>query len=413
MIFEDLQNCPQEIQDFVLSKFFSDFNIKLVDKFFLNPAQLDFIVDLEDLLILKKVSAIDVPSYLEKMNHADRKDLRAIALEIATGLLWPIQDYLGNVDRLILRLGGKVPKAQHLNSLTLQQKTFPTSARGTVAQFMSEYDDFSALRVSAKKIVNPEGHLVPPSVDNWIKDYVHYLGAGYHNSLQRAQYLAKSPNAKNLSNEERESLRVFLLSYDDKLAVDFVNQDGVLQATLHQEKKIASDQPLDMEQAIATLQANIASLDLVLLPENFILSEAQNDIYKVRDILWNALGMNDKEKVLSCLKVLINRKAIDAMIKEDNRFSSILKRFMGVRYGQAVSLWFETNQDKLLARRLFLELILIEKLRLSEAESAVAAFYLISQWPQSGQLTYLDQKDGQLKWRNLQATKNQLSWIDN
>jgi hypothetical protein len=90
-----------------------------------------------------------------------------------------------------------------------------------------------------------------------------------------------------------------------------------------------------------------------------------------------------------------------------------LKRFIGVRYGSSVSLWFASNQDKLLARRLFLELILVDKLRMLESESAVAAFYLTSQWAQSGQVTYLDQKDGQLKWRNLQVTKNQLSWLDN
>jgi hypothetical protein len=413
MLFEDLQNCPQEIQDFISSPDFSDFNIKLVDKFFLNPAQLDFIIDLEDLLILKKISATDLPSRLEEMNHADKKDLRAISLEIATGLLWPIQDYLGNVDRLILRLGGKVPKTQHLSSLTLQQKTFPSSAKGIVDQFMSEYDDFSALRVSAKKIVNSEGHLVPPSLDNWIKDYVHYLGAGYHNSLQRAQYLAKSPNALGLADAERESLRCFLLSYDDKLPIQVENSEGVLKAELPQEKIEESAQVIDIERSIADLENNIRKLDKLLLPESFVLSEAGNDIYKVRDILWNAIGLSDKEKVLSCLKVLVSRKSLDSLIKEDSRFVSILKRFVGIRYGLALSVWFETNQDKLLARRLFLELILVDKLRMSEAESAVAAFYLTSQWAQSGQVTYLDQKDGQLKWRNLQATKNQLSWLDN
>ena len=161
------------------------------------------------------------------------------------------------------------------------------------------------------------------------------------------------------------------------------------------------------------LQSNISKLDQLLLPENFIMSEAKDDLYKVRDILWNAVAMSDKEKVLSCLKVLVTRKALDNLISEDTRFISILKRFIGVRYGSAVSLWFASNQDKLLSRRLFLELILVDKLRMSDCESAVAAFYLTSQWAQSGQVTYLDQQDGQLKWRNLQVLKNQLSWLDN
>lgn len=412
-LLSDLQQLPSEVKSIIFGEDLVLKNQALADKFYLNQTQLSLILNLENFLFLKKLSPLDLPTRLEEIDDSDYLDLRALALDIAINILWPIQDYLGNVDRLILRLGGKVPKAQHLPSLTLQKKSFPSSARGTVAQFLAEYDDFKDLRVSAKKIISPDGHLVMPSVDNWLKDYVHYLGAGYHNSLQRVQYLSKGPNTKDLSETERESLRVFLLSYDDKVPVDFVSQDGIVQASLPQESKTKADQPLDMEQAIANLQSNLASLDRVLLPENFILSEAQNDIYKVRDILWNALGMNDKEKVLSCLKVLITRKAIDTLIKEDTRFKSILKRFIGVRYGNAVSMWFDENQDKLLARRLFLELILVEKLRLADAESAVAAFYMTSQWPQSGQVTYLDQKDAQLKWRNLQVIKNQLSWLDN
>lgn len=410
---EEIQLLPEEIQDYIWSPAVIDFNKKLGEDFFLNPLQKMFILELEDGVFQKKISVLDLPTRLEEMDSADKRDLRAIALEIATGLLWPIQDYLGNVDRLILRLGGKVPKAQHLSSLTLQKKTFPSSAHGSVAQFMADYDDFADLRVSAKKIVNPEGHLVMPSLDNWIKDYIHYLGAGYHNSLQRAQYLSKSPNASSLSDVERESLRCFLLSYDDKLPIDIVNQDGVLQAELHQEKKEETSKVIDIERSIMDLQSNISKLDQLLLPENFIMSEAKDDLYKVRDILWNAVAMSDKEKVLSCLKVLVTRKALDNLISEDTRFISILKRFIGVHYGSAVSLWFASNQDKLLSRRLFLELILVDKLRMSDSESAVAAFYLTSQWAQSGQVTYLDQQDGQLKWRNLQVLKNQLSWLDN
>ncbi len=413
MILEDIQLLPQEIQDYVWSSVIPDFNVRLSDKFFLNPKQRFFIIDLEDLIFQKKISVLDLPSRLEEMDSAGKRDLRGIALEIATGLLWPIQDYLGNVDRLILRLGGKVPKAVHLKSVTLQKKLFPEHAHGTVKQFMSDYDDFVELRVSAKKIAGTDFRRLMPTLDNWIKDYVHYLGAGYHNSLQRAQYLAKSPNALELDSKERESLRCFLLSYDENMPIDIVNQDGVLWAEFKQEKDEQVPEVINIETAIANLNNNVNKLDQLLLPENFVLSEAGNDIYKVRDILWNAVAMNDKEKVLSCLKVLVSHKALDSLISEDSRFISILKRFISVRYGNDIGLWFGSNQDKLLGRRLFLELILAEKLRLSETESAVAAFYLTSQWAQSGQVTYLDQKDGQLKWRNLQVTKNQLSWQDN
>ncbi|MFA6252974.1 MAG: hypothetical protein WCV69_01750 [Patescibacteria group bacterium] len=413
MFIDDLKNLPDEIREYISSDELINKNIQIFGRYPLNNTQTFFIMDLVNLVFLKKISVLDFPVRLEEMERASYYDLRAISLDIALNIFWPIQDYLGNVDRLILRLGGKVPKAIHLKSVTLQKKLFPEHAHGTVKQFMSDYDDFVELRISAKKIAGTDFRRLMPTLDNWIKDYVHYLGAGYHNSLQRAQYLAKSPNALELDPKERESLRCFLLSYDENMPIDIENQEGVLWAELKQEKDEQAPEVINIETAIANLNNNVNKLDQLLLPESFVLSEAGNDIYKVRDILWNAVAMNDKEKVLSCLKVLVSHKALDSLISEDSRFISILKRFIGVRYGNDIGLWFGSNQDKLLGRRLFLELILAEKLRLSELESAVAAFYLTSQWAQSGQVTYLDQKDGQLKWRNLQVTKNQLSWQDN
>ncbi len=412
MQLSDLQALPIEIKDYLLNESTSSSNIGIIEKFFLNNRQIDFLINLENKVILKNIPCLEFPKELEYIG-ASSLDMRGLALDVAINIFWPIQDYLGNVDRLILRLGGKVPKAQHLKSVTLQKKLFPTSAHGTVKQFMSDYEDFVELRVSAKKIISPDARHLIPTLDNWIKDYVHYLGAGYHNSLQRAQYLAKSPNALDLDTKERESLRCFLLSYDDQVPINIKNEEGVLWAELKPEKEEKEDVVIDVEQAINNLNNNIKKLDQLLLPESFILSEAQGDIYKVRDILWDSIAMSDKEKVLSCLKVLVSHKALDNLISEDSRFISIMKRFVGVHYGLAVTVWLTSNQDKLLSRRLFLDLLLTEKLRMSESESAVAAFYLTSQWAQSGQVTYLDQKDGQLKWRNLQVTKNQLAWQDN
>ncbi len=210
-------------------------------------------------------------------------------------------------------------------------------------------------------------------------------------------------------------MRCFLLSYDERRPIEVENKEGVIWATLPEDKKESADSSVavDIEQAVNNLTANLAKLDQLLLPENFVMSEAKGDIFKVRDILWEALGLGDKEKVLSCLKVLVVRKSLDSLISEDSRFKSILKRFITVRYGNNLVLWLDQNQDKLLSRRLFLAMILLDKLQMTETESAVAAFYLTSQWPQSGQVTFLDQQDGQLKWRNLQVIKNQLVWLDN
>lgn len=412
MNLADLQKIPTEIKDYLLGELIYSNNLKIIENFNLTNKQADFVLNLENRVILKNISCLDIPQEIEEINDGS-VDVRGLVLELAINIFWPIQDYLGNVDRLILRLGGKVPKAQHLKSLTLQKKLFPGTANGVVQQLMEDYDDFSEFRLTSKKLMGPEGQRLTPTVDNWFKDYVHYLGAGYHNSLQRAQYLAKSPNALELDEQERESLRCFLLSYDEKIVIDIENRDGVLWGSMKQSRESADTQAVDIETAVNNLNINLDKLDKLILPENFIMSEAKDDVYKVYDMLWEALGLGDKEKVFSCLKVLVSRKFLDNLIISDNRFKSILNRFITVRYGSAFVGWLDQNQDKLLARRLFLEMLLMDKLRLSEEESAVVALYLTSQWPQSGQVTYLDQQDGVLKWRNLQANKNQLIWLDN
>ncbi len=402
---------PEAIQDFVWYKL-DNINQELVSQFNLDTEQLDFVSDLEDQIFLKKIDLLDLPQRLAKMPAATSLDLRLLSLQIATKLLWPVQDYLFSVDRLILRLGGKVPLPQHLKGSVNQTRSFPGEIKGMVRQLLSQYDDFKDLRLSGKKIYSQDGRMLLPSLENWLQDYVHFLGAGYHNSLQRAQYLAKAPNALELSNEEKESLRNILLSYDDNAILWWQLVDGFLIAKTIEDQDANKSKEVDLEAAVKNLEKNLKQMESVVLPTDFIMSEASNDIFKLRDVLWQALGVQDRTKILTCLKVLAEKKVLDAMLTEDNRFRNILKRFVTVRYGNSLGAWLENNQDKLISRRLFLEMVLEEKMKLAEDESTVAAFYLTNIWPKSGQVVYLDQKEGVLKWRGLHLINNQLAWIE-
>lgn len=402
---------PEPVQDFVWYKL-DNLNQELGSQFGLNTEQLDFISDLEDRLFLKRMDVLDLPQRLASLPQATSLDLRVLSLEIATRFLWPLQDYLSNIDRLILRLGGKVPLRQHLKGTLNQAKTFPSETTGMVRQLLIEYADFKDLRLSGKKIYGNDGRFLTPTLDNWLKDYVHFLGAGYHNSLQRAQYLAKAPNSLGLSSEERESLRNILMSYDDNIILWWQVADSFLTAKLIAKPADPANKKIDLEIVVKNLEKNLKQVEEVVLPTDFIMSEAGNDLFKLRDVLWQALGMQDRTKILTCLKVLAERKVLDSMLTEDNRFKSILKRFLTVRYGNSLNNWLENNQDKLISRRLFFELVLEEKMNLAEDESTVAAFYLTNVWPKSGQVVYLDQQDGRLKWRGLQVINNQLAWIE-
>ncbi|MCB9802892.1 hypothetical protein H6761_02640 [Candidatus Nomurabacteria bacterium] len=413
MSFKELTNLPVEVQDLIFSDELTDKNIAIADQFALNQDQLDFVLDLEEKIWLKKISVLDLPKELEKMEKATEFDLRALSLELAYQIFWPLQEYLKNVDRLILRLGGKVPKFKALEktSARLNQK-LPQLIKGAVKFLLEKYPELSDYRLSSKKIISKEKRSVSPTVANWLNDYVHFLGAGYHDSLQRSKYLAKSQNVLELSRSELESVRHFLTSYDDNLPVEIDLSDVVLRISLVEEvtEKSAEKPEQSLKEIVKNIYQKFLEIQNSLLSTNLILAETDNSLHKLRDVLWQALALQDQDKVLSCLKVMIEKKALDLMLAEDKRFQGLLKRFVSIRYGDQVS-W--NSQDKLLLRRIFFEMILSDKLNLNTQEATLSAFYLVNLFKQSGQLVYLDQKSGSLKWRDLDLVNNQIVWRDN
>jgi hypothetical protein len=219
-----------------------------------------------------------------------------------------------------------------------------------------------------------------------------------------------------LTDKYRDSLRYLLLSYDEGVELYFNYSQGFLfieeQPAKKSTDKEAISNKMDFDKFLGAFKNKLTTFQKQLLPSDMIISESQGDINKVRDILWQAIGISDKDKAISCLKLLVERKTLDLMIKEDNRFKNTLKRFIGIKYGQNMERSLAENIDQLIIRRLFLEMILSDKLRLSEEELYVTVFYLTNILPNSGQLIYLDEKDQKFKWRAVQVSGNKFAWVD-
>jgi hypothetical protein len=416
MLIDDLKTLPEEVQDFIWETI-SDINYEIFDKFSFDFAQFNFFNGLEDDIILKKKNAIDLPKELEKMPGEFSGDFRDLALQMAKEIFWPLQEYLGQVDRLILRLGGKVPRAVALKKKRkVGANQLSELFKGKVKELIDTHKEFKNLRLTPNKIFNKKGLKVSPSVKNWIEDYIHFLGAGEHSSIQRAKYISKSTNALGLADKYKDSLRFLLLSYDQGTEIYFDTSERLLSIKEHEEKENieqkSETQQLNFDKLLIDFKKDLDSLQDKLLSNSFIMSEANDDINKVRDLLWKAIGIGDKEKAISCLGILIEKQSFDAMIKEDSRFKSILKRFIGIKYGQSMEKSLETNTDKLIIRRIFLEMVLADKLNLSEQKLFAVVFYLTNILPNSGQLIYFDRKERQFEWRTIQVNANHFVWID-
>ncbi|MBU1202844.1 hypothetical protein KKH39_02270 [Patescibacteria group bacterium] len=412
---EDWLKLPKEVQDFIWDNF-TDINDELVNKYGFNFDQIDYINSLEDKIILKIVSPLDLPKQLEYLPGAKNFNIRELALDLAIKAFSPLQFYIDNIDRLILRLGGKVPHVKPLKSEDnlVNSNVFPGHTVGTVKEMMSKYEDFKDLKLSSKKIVNEKGFLTAPTVDSWLKDYIHFAGASSRDSLSRAQYLSKAPNVMELNKDESESLRYFLVSYDDDAPMTFDYSDSILKISQAEKKKIGkknADKPLDSTIAINEIERHIKELLENILPEDILMSEAENDVNKIRDILWQAIGIQDKDKVISCIGLMIKKRILDQTISEDSRFKNILKRFVGVKYGHSLEQAIGDETDKLMLRRLFLEMILSDKFRIPEDEMLIIAFYLSNIVSSSGQLVYFDKAYNKLRWREVQVLGNKFSWV--
>ena len=301
-----------------------------------------------------------------------------------------------------------MPRLKHLRKTVLQHELFPNEAHGNIKNLLKKYEDFKDLRLSSKKIVNRDNRKVTPSVDNWIKDYVHYLGASNHDSLQRSKYFSNNQNILDLNNEEKTSLIRFFDSYDKDNIVNIINNGSVLTVAEYIEKKKEVKEEINIDNILEQLKQDLLDLEKDILAEEYILSEVDNRIMKVGDLLWDSLGLGDSNKALGCLRVLIKKKRLDRLIKEDKRLQSVMKRFLTIRYGNGVAHSF-VKEGPLLKRRLFLEMILVDKLKIKEP--TIMAYYLTHLIKRSGQVVYLDEADGILKWREVQVIKDNLSWV--
>lgn len=415
---DDWAQLPQDLQDFIWTDI-TDINDDLFEKYNLKFGQLQYINIVEDKVILKNISVLDIPKELESMSGADKLDLRAIALDLAIRVFAPIRDYVDDVDRLILRLGGKVPPRKPLQKKTQKDDSsqYEKYAEGKLEDLLSKYKNLKEQRISSNKIINKEGRKVSPTIDNWIKDYVHFLGAGDHSSLERAKYLSKSDNVLGLNKEDRKNIGLFIMAYDNDEAYVFEKRGGVVK--LSELKKVKKSDIEDISKHktvdgfLADLKTNMSDLEKTLISDKILLAEIDNDTKKLRELLWDSLGLGDKEKSISCIKLMLERKSFDASIKEDNRLRSILKRFLNIKYGKKFDNFLENNNDKLLLRRLFLEMVLEEKLKFKENEACTIAFYLSGIVQNSGQIVYLDKNDFRLKWRDVQLSGENIAWLDN
>lgn len=86
---------------------------------------------------------------------------------------------------------------------------------------MAEYKRISDQMITSDKIkLRNSPELVRPTLSNWIRSYREELGIGFHEPVQRGNFLFQTVNGKKLSNEDRAKLNLVLKSIEEQFPLD-------------------------------------------------------------------------------------------------------------------------------------------------------------------------------------------------
>jgi len=425
--YDKLSKLPDEVKDEVFLGNGSEQNHIIVEHFGIKESDFGNVLNILVSVIVKEIPVLDFPLALSKLN-LQNIDSNALALAFAEKRLWPLQQYLGNVDVLIRRLGGQVPTTvpvlkphpivEEETEETVRPVPMPVKQQYeemTVREYLAGSSQRREYKLTKDFIRDAEGNLVLPMVENWIKDYMHFAGAVMSDSLTRSEYLVKSANAKKLNESEKTNLLNFLTSYGEDKIMRFTVEEEMLAVTPLDNP--AGDLPkrevkVDLNEALAQYGQYIEQFESSLARERErVTVESGNLAVRLADILWNSLGLGESDRVLAALSLLATKQYLPQVLAEDQRFIGIVRRYINVRFGeQAKNTWLP-KPIALEYWLVFFNLILVDKLRLPASQAACLAQYLLRLTGNNEKLIYLDLTSGQFRFREVMYQNKRLQVV--
>lgn len=415
-----ITSLPAPVRMALIDDALVDSNNRIQKDFTLSDDQLSYALDGVLDIVLHKRQLLDLPNYLAKMPYSNRIDLRALGLRLAQEQLWPLQEYLGSVDILISRLGGRIPPPQPLPKVDEEDELPPqeTWTAGSAKEILQRYKNYSELYMTQKPIRDTDGRLKAPSVGNWLSDYLHTMGAEGASTLKRSQYISRSSNAQNLNDDEKRNLLNFLVSYESGIIMYWHIAEEHFLLIEPEPPKAAlgggaqaptTEQMSDLLSYFTTIQSNHERL-FEQKKEGLKLEIGDNP-RKLADIAWDALGMQDADRCLSAFDLLIEHHALADVLRTDQRYRGIVARYIGVRYGTEAKTFWNGDLSNAVMLALLWKIMLIDKLALDERRAAIVSHMLSKKMGVRASPMYLDLKSGKFLFREIAYKDRSFSFI--
>jgi len=234
---EKFLSLPDYAQDWMCSLEAAQNNAQIAARFRMSNDKNPIVAKLTGDIILKDATVEALPALLQENLKIDGDLARQIALEIALKQLLILRNHLRSVESLVLKLGGTLPRVMPSFEAQVPERAFEGTAPATMLTIakkpfrlaVQENKEILNQLLTANPIKIAEFEQpVRPTIKNWLADYIKLKGTGYHDELERSDYLYKSANATNLAGEERAKLAKILKAYDEDSEVPVSGENKLI-----------------------------------------------------------------------------------------------------------------------------------------------------------------------------------------
>lgn len=276
-----------------------------------------------------------------------------------------------------------------------------------------------------KKEIELKSEKVEPTVGNWIRDYVYFVGVDeIVSSIKKAQYFTISKNVRALAPEEKKLLN-YLLEFFVNLKNFYVNaskkdlaevalfpfseeeQESFLKSLEIAEESSTRSRRSSQTKAPTTIselyEGKITEQKRIDEEKELINKETRREYDKVADFFEDVLLKRRRYSVLACLEILAEIGAMDNLLVKDARFKNLLFGYFKRNNLQGEEQRFSADPYQAKYIQYFLKYVFLERLGLPEQEGArlaarISNIFRSRNLNQYAQLAYLDLNDDTFKW---------------
>ncbi len=256
-----------------------------------------------------------------------------------------------------------------------------------------------------------------PSLKNWLKDYdISAKIEESRTSLDRLNYLNSSQLVKDLSEVEKNVLTILLEVYDilrfftHKLEIRKTADFWEAQASKIGAKESSKDELVALYKQI---KESILTEDYLATSENLSEDNLENLIKNIQSFILEG----NETGVLAGLDVLAEKENLEKFLKSADKLNEGIKEYIDSRFNKQISknLDFSNPGSPLIS--LWLQYILLDRLKIAPDRSAVFVMTLANLLPEGKKnkllsLAYGDVVNRQFRWREIIIKNNQLEFSD-